>query len=1599
MRVIQKTLIYFFAFFYLHVNAQQADFSSNTQSGCAPLVIQFVDVSTGNPAEWDWDLGNGITSDKQNPGTVYSNPGTYTVKLHIKTASGEDSVTKVDYITVYEYPTVALSATPTIGCAPLSIKFTDNSSAGSGAIQSWIWDFGDGIVSTEQNPTHTYNIADTFNISLIVTNSFGCKKTLVDSSLVKITGVLKAGFSYNYDNVCKPPTTVAFTNTSESNSKLSYQWIFGDGGASTDKDPVHTYTNSGSFPVQLTITNEQGCSETLIQTISVGIAKADFVFTSGCVNEPVVFTDSSSPKPITSKWDFGDGETATGPQVQHLYKIPGSYQVTLVADFGSCKDTLRKSIQTVEKVQADFSEAGNFKSCVYPVTVSFTNKSQGSTRYEWQFGDGTVSTEENPTHTYQSPGQYTVTFIAYNITGCQDSVVKTNLIELGPPEIKELLNLPFEDCVPQTLKLTPVIVSGEPITVYNWDFGDGTFSTEAEPTHTYSKAGIYNVTLAVATATGCSDTFHLAGAVRLGTHPKALFSADPLEPCAESTVQFHDKSTGLITDWHWTFGDNSGSSEQNPDHIYTDTGHFSVTLVVYQYGCYDSLTLSKYIYVKPPIAKFSANSNCDDPYTYKFNDESIGAKSWYWDFGDGHTSDLQNPKYTYTSKGTFTVSLTVINDSCSNTITNTVDVIQENLSFSYESASPEICKYDSIHFSVSPFDSSNIKSFLWDFGDGIQSTQLFKNNELYHFYSNAGIYNPVLITTDKNNCRDTINQNLKLEIFGPNAAFSNVSGDCLFSTINFNDESAGDGTHTITKWIWNYGDGSKTDTLASGPFNHTYNIKGLFNVLLKVTDNKGCYDSVKNINAVQITQPVANFYAQDTLKCAQNTIQFLDSSDGVSLLYKWYFGDGNSSTDPDPMHSYAKEGPYDVKLVLSDKYGCTDSILKSKYVLVANPVADFSIKDSSFVCPPVEIIPENNSLHYSSVIWNFGDGNSSNEITPVHYYTLANSYQLKLIAHGYGDCYDTISKIIIVKGPSADLSYGPLAGCDSLNVSFTAPGKNTIQYIWDFGDGGIKISTNPSAKYHYSRPGKLLPKLVIADSAGCKVTISNGDTVTISGVDALYSAGIYLQTCDSLQYDFTDSSILYYDTIANYQWKFGDGTGSLQFNPHHFYSKSGLYNTNLKVTTKHGCTDDYTLPVNVSIDKTTQIFATIPDSACLRSSVAFTAGSLNGSPADLTWQWIFGDGSQANSKDTTHAYTTAQIYDVLVVGTNLAGCKDTVHDAMRIDPLPPLNAGPDSVICKGQSITLNASGAGYYTWLADASLSCIDCSSPVANPLFNTTYFLTGTNNFGCQSDDSVNIEVKQPTTVSLFAPDTACVGNTIQLQAKGAERYHWQPESQVSNSTDSITSSVASATTMYSVIGSDSKGCFSDTASVTVNVFPYPTLQIPDSVVTINAGDQYKVSTVSSPDIVLWQWLPLAGLSCSNCPEPIIKATTSQVYTVNAQNIAGCSVEKQVTVTVLCKNQNLFIPNTFSPNADGMNDYFYPRGKGLFTIRSFRVFSRIGTIVFERSNFPPNQQSYGWDGKYKGQALQPDVYVYIAEVICDNGTVVSTKGNVTLLR
>jgi gliding motility-associated-like protein len=176
------------------------------------------------------------------------------------------------------------------------------------------------------------------------------------------------------------------------------------------------------------------------------------------------------------------------------------------------------------------------------------------------------------------------------------------------------------------------------------------------------------------------------------------------------------------------------------------------------------------------------------------------------------------------------------------------------------------------------------------------------------------------------------------------------------------------------------------------------------------------------------------------------------------------------------------------------------------------------------------------------------------------------------------------------------------------------------------------------------------------------------------------------------------------------------------------------------------------------------------------------------------------------------------------------------------------------------------------------------------------------------------------------------------------------------------------------------------------------PTVEI-DQVVTSAVGTALKLEPRYSADVSKYQWSNAQTLNCANCPTPYASPKTQTTYTVDASNDGGCEASASVTVQVICNNGNLFIPNTFSPNSDGKNDRFYPKGVGISRVKSLKVFNRWGEQVFSRENFNANDANLGWDGTYKGLALASDVYMYACEVVCMNNETLTFKGDVTLLR
>lgn len=1428
---------------FVAAQAPVANFTASPVSGCSPLVVNFQDQSTGSPTSWSWNFGNGNTSALQHPTASYFTPGTYTVTLTVTNANGTNTITRASYIVVYEPPVVDFSANVTSGCFPLRVQFTDLSTPGAGNSNvSWQWDFGNGTTSTLQHPLNVYTTAGIFTVTLRVTNDKGCVRTYTRPNLINATPGVKALFTHTQPLVCNPPATISFTNASSGPPVLSYSWDFGDGNTSTALNPVHTYTGSGNFVATLVTTSSAGCTDTLRSNpiIVGGYTNSFSVSPNACVNAGILFTNTSSPAPVSSSWNFGDGATATGLAATHSYAAPGTYNVWLYNVFANCVDSVLQQVTVNPKPVADFTAPAT-RSCQQPFTVNFQDASTGGgVSWAWDFGDGGTSTAQHPSHTYNSYGTFTVRLIVTNIAGCSDTITKTDFIEIRRASIS-IPGLPVRGCIPYTITMAPVINSIDAVVAYEWDFGDGGSSTLANPTYTYTTQGTYTVRLIIITSTGCRDTLTVTDAVKVGSKPVSNFIATPIPVCGRQPVHFTDLSVPA-DEWLWHFGDGATSDLQHPTHQYSDTGYFDITLIAYNNGCPDTLIKERYTHVLPPIARFTPAVNCTNRLQFSFTDESIAPQTWNWDFGDGTTSTAQHPVHNYATYGAYPVRLIVTNGSCADTMIQTVQAINENPDISADRT--VACKQADIHFTATSANAANIVTYAWTFGDGgIQSNPY---PTAMHTYTNAGNYTITLITTDLNGCRDSATKTNYIRINGPLAGFdaTNVNG-CSGLTTVFNDLSATDGLNNITNWKFDFGDGAVQNFSAS-PFQHTYNTADTFTVKLVVTDAAGCTDSLTIPDLVLTTDPIPDFISADTLTCPGGTVSFTNNSQPAGLTHSWDFGDGATSLLASPVHSYALPGLYTVKLRIQDNNGCADSLIRMNYVRVDTPFADFTVTDSISSCIPFEIHFNNTSRYHASSIWDFGPGQGTSTLTsPVHYFSVPGVYPVKLIITSPGGCVDSLIKNIRVYDTvGSRVNYTPIGGCSPLAVSLDAFTTGPMgSYFWDFGDGHTLSTNTPAASHIYTSFGNYLPKLIMEDPAGCVIPIQGLDTVYVTGARAKFGLDDSL-FCDFGTVSFSDSST-FNDPIVSYNWSFGDGAVSTQQNPVHNYLAPGNYSVRLALETAIGCRDTLSKPLLIKVVQSPQTRIAGDTVICVNDALLHSGVFVQPDTSIVSWQWNFPNGHHSILQNPpAQTYRVPGTFTVVSVATNSTGCTDTTRQTIHVNPLPVVNMPGQLTVQNGFPVTIPA------------------------------TY----------------------------------------------------------------------------------------------------------------------------SPNTISWVWSPSDGLSCGNCPTPEAGPQFNTRYQVYFTDNNGCSNIGAIDVTVICKNANLFVPNTFSPNGDGSNDVFYPRGKGLERVRLLRVFNRWGEIVFEKKDFNVNDAAAGWNGTFKGKKPVADVYVYQVEVFCDNGDIIRLNGNIALI-
>jgi gliding motility-associated-like protein len=1428
--------------FAANAQAPVANFTGTPQAGCAPLVVIFQDLSSNNPTSWSWDFGNGSTSNVQNPTASYLTPGIYTVRLTVTNGSGTNTLTRTNYITVNAAPTVDFSVNDNSGCAPHPVQFTDLSSPGAGTTNTaWEWNFGDGATSNLQNPSHTYTNSGNFSVTLRVTNDKGCFKILSKPLFVQVSAGVSPAFNNSVPLNCSPPLNINFTNLSTGPGILSYNWNFGDGGTSTLLNPSHVYNSTGSFTVTLVVTSNLGCTDTLIKSNAVVISTNVTAFTapdSICINSPVSFLNTSNPAAQSQTWDFGDATGSTLVNPVKTYSTAGIYNVILTNSYSGCTDTAIRTIVVNPRPAADFTSNDTIN-CQPPHIVNFQNTSTGGVSWSWDFGDGGTSTAQNPSHTYTTYGNFTVTLIATNSSGCTDTVIKTNFIRVARASIV-IAGLPQQGCIPFTITPIATITSLSPVTSYLWDFGDGTTSTLQNPSHTYTVLGSYTVRLIITQALGCPDTLTLISGVKVGTPPTVDFSATPLIACAFSDVQFTDLSIP-VDEWLWDFGDGGTSNLQNPIHQFTTPGTFTIKLTARNSGCAVTNTKTAYITVLPPVSQFNVTPNCTNRTQFTFTDNSIGPLSWFWDFGDGTTSTLQNPPpHNFPSLGTYNVSLTVTNGSCTHTLTQIIRAINENPDFTADVTN--ICRRSTVNFTATNVNTSNLVLYEWDFGDGVQNSSA--SVSISHTYLNSGNYTVRLITTDLNGCKDSVIKTNFITSKGPIANFNATNTDgCNGLTTTFNDLSTPDGSNPIVSWKWNFGDGN-IQTFTAPPFTHTYNTVGTFSVSLTITDASGCTDSLTLNNLIHSTDPSISFISNNTVTCPGSPITWsVNGMNFNSLL--WDFGDGTTSTLTFPPKSYSSPGIYTVKLFVSDTYGCTDSLVRTNYITVGVPAADFVADDSASICTPFEVNFTNTSTFYTSQNWTFEPGFTSTLQNPAHYFTTPGAYNVQLIVTSPGGCTDTTYKTIQLYDTAGfRVDYNPFTGCNPLTVSFNAISAGTQTYLWDFGDGQTLISNSPTIFHNYGVFGNFTPKVILQDGTGCLVPLLGIDTIRIIGATANFGIDKNL-LCETGVISFTDSTT-FNDPLVSYYWNFGDGGSSTLQNPTHTYIGPGFYNVMLAVQTQFGCTDTIRIDSILKIVSNPQVRIDGNNTVCAKDPIQFFGNFNVVDTSVVTWNWNFGNGATSNLQTPApQFYNNGGDYTVTAIATNSSGCKDTTTRDIRIHPLPTVSMPADITTVAGTTITIPANYSG------------------------NMTSYL----------------------------------------------------------------------------------------------------------------------------------WSPSTFLSCTTCPRPDVTPAFNMQYTVEFTDSNSCKNTGSILIKALCKNANVFIPNTFSPNGDGSNDVFYPRGTGIDRAKHLRIFNRWGEVVFERYDMPANSASVGWDGNWKGKKANADVYIYQLEIYCQNGELLKYTGNVTLIR
>lgn len=1344
------------------------DMALTPPSACSPVQVRYSYVGNQGATRYTWLFAaNDTLRTTQDTAIIrnYSNtglvPAVRPIRLTAQNAFGCAATVQKD-LTINPLVRAAFRQTASLGCAPLTVSFTSESTVGADVLE-WIVD---GVTRSNAQ-TFTYTFVNTglvpvsFRVQLAARNSIAgaCADTAATTITVNPTPRL-TGLDVQPNQGCSPLST---TLTASATGATTYNWDFADG---TRFDSVaatvgHEFVNFSAtgnrvYNPRVIALNSYGCADSATQSVTVRpgssavIRLADSV---GCSPLRVQLIGSGSINANVYTWDFGDGTPqATSANPVHIYTNADdtvrTFTIRLIAQRagGFCPDTAYRTVQ-VNPLPLVRATPGDTVGC-QPLAVRYRSTLIGADSSRWVFTsvDGTTIYHNRGTvdtvFTNLNPAlsSVQVRLEGFNRYGC--SAAQTNTTQVGPLAVAQYSQSADSGCSPLRVRFTGASTPG---VVATWLVNGRVVGNQASGlNYTFANTGTtdtsYRIQLVVYNPQlpGCTDTAESRIVVFPRPNAGVLF-ASPNSGCSPLLVELNGAATGGVR-YNWNLGDGTSfdTTSQTISHLFQNTSTtlnqtFNVRQIVFtQHGCADTARTS--VLVRPLVrAGFTVSDSVGcGPLTVQFNAaSSFNANSYTWDFGDGlGTATGRNPSYIFANTSDtvrrFVVRLTAdkIGVGCPSTATQTI----------YVNPVPRAVLTPADTAGCQPFAvrlrslSQAADSLAWTITSGSDVAYYPGRAQIDTVFTNAGSTIQTIATRleawNRYGCVNVATGRVRVSPFTQGGFTLNLDSACTpFRLIATSQASVG----STVQWFLNgtpvAATGNSLVATLQNPTERDSTVE-----VKQVTVNRlspGCTDTVRK-NIVIVARPRANqLTATPSAGCSPLTAVLQGSATGA-VRYEWTIGNGNAFTDTAQRTTQvfvnnAASGTLTVRpmLVAVNYFGCRDTARTS--MLVRPHVTAGATASVTEGCTPLRVqFGTSTSVNANQFSWNFGDGTTgSSSAAPVHSFVndtdTVRHFTVILTADQNGvGCPDADTIVIIVNPKAiAAATPGDTAGCQPLRVRFASQSIRQDSLRWMIGSTatGFRLYAGQAVVDTVFGNGTadmqvLTATLLATNRYGCADSLTR--TVRIN---PLVRAGMQPDVdsgCAPLRVQFANTS-----ADGNLVQWFVNGTPVSQSATTFSYTfrngslRDSSYQMMLVATSRYSnaCTDTVRKTIRVFGKPNRGVLFASPNTGCSPLLVELNGSATGG----VRYNWNLGDGNSFDSTSQTISYlfqntslSTTQTFNVRQIVYNVHGCSDTATTRVAVRPL--VRAAftvSDTAGCAPLSVQFNAAtsyNANTYTW-------------------------------------------------------------------------------------------------------------------------------------------------------------------------------------------------------------------------------------------------------------------------------------------------------------